>query len=80
MSPAGPLAAPQQQHIKQSHLTNGRQMLIALPQQNGSPPLATWVVSSISRPGGLPKPLLKPHTGDAGFCCPIGPSVIKIPP
>ena len=62
MSPAGPFAAPQQQQqpIQQSHLTNGRQMLIALPQQNGSPPLATSVVSSISRPGGLPNPFLNP--------------------
>ena len=77
MSPAGPFAAPQQQqHIQQSHLTNGRQMLITLPQKNGSPPLATSVVS-FGRPA---QPHLKPHTGDTGFCYPIGPSVIKIPP
>ena len=33
----GPFAAPQSQLIQQSHLNNGRQTLIALSQQNGSP-------------------------------------------
>ena len=58
MSIAGPFVAQQQQlHIQQSHLINGRPMLISFSQQNGSPPLATSVVSSISRPRGLPNSL-----------------------
>ena len=56
----GPLAAPQQQLTQQSHLTSGRQPLIALSQQNGSPPLTTSVVSPLARPDGLPNSFVSP--------------------